>query len=401
MLLGIFSDTHLGFGVGEQYEEAFDRFKESLKTFQERGVKAIIHAGDLFDDSTPTQEVWLKTFECFAQNNGSIIEIEKETRAGKKILVQTKGIPIIAIHGTHEHRGKDFANALEVLEEAHCLVHIHGECVYFLEGADKVCIHGLGGVPERNAKQVLETLNPKPKPNSTNIFVMHQSFSEFLPFDDTMIATLSLSDLPMGFDLIIDGHLHWTNEQNIPGKRFLLTGSTIFTQMKKLESEKNKGVFVFDSITKKLEFVPFKNQRKLFYEKISFDSALPEKVKLTVEQKIANIVSKPFELKPLIRFKLVGTLAKGYSQSDIKFSLPEDKAIFSISKEFSSDEFKRKIESFKEEHLKRKSITEVGMDILEKNVEEAKLENFDSRRIFELLSNDETEKAEEVLLKGE
>ena len=57
-----------------------------------------------------------------------------------------------------------------------------------------------------------------------------------MPFDeDESIASLSLADLPNGFDLIIDGHLHWTNEQKLEGKRFLLTGSTIFTQMKNLE----------------------------------------------------------------------------------------------------------------------------------------------------------------------
>ena len=106
-----------------------------------------------------------------------------------------------------------------------------------------------------------------------------------------------------------------------------------------------------------------------------------------------------FSIKPLIRFKLTGTLAKGFSQSDIQIELP-DTAIFSVSKEFARDEFKKKMDSFKDEQLKKKSIIELGIDILEKNVEEAGLKEFDSRRIFSLLSEGENEKAEKALLEN-
>jgi predicted phosphodiesterase len=283
------------------------------------------------------------------------------------------------------------------LENAGLLVHIHGEKIIFEKNGEKVAIHGLGGVPEKYAKKVLEKYSPTPVPNMQNFLLLHQSFKEFLPFDDEMVATLSLSDLPNNFDLIINGHLHWPSEQNVNGKRFLLTGSTVFTQMKRLEGENKKGVFIYETKNKDLSFEPFKEQRKLFYHKIKFESVHPDDVKIAVEKQIGKDLSENFFMKPLIRFKLVGTLAKGFSQSDIKIDLPEN-AIFSISKEFVNEEFKKKIDSFKDEQYKKKGIIELGIDILEKNTEEAGLKDFDTRRIFSLLSEDETEKAEKVLL---
>ncbi|MFA5357313.1 MAG: metallophosphoesterase [archaeon] len=399
MLLGIFSDTHLGFGDGDICDESFERLKEALAFFRKKNVDAVLHAGDLFDEAVPGQEVWRKAFDCFSENRGKETSFVRE-KFDESESVSMRGIPFFAIHGTHEFRGKDFANALDVLESAGFLVQLHCAKVVLEKNGEKVAIHGMGGVPERNAKAVLQKFAPVLVEGAKNVLLLHQSFTEFLPFGDESVASLSLSDLPNGFDLIVDGHLHWQDEQNSEGRRLLLTGSTVFTQMKKLEAEREKGLFLFDTVSKKIEFVPFPVQRKLFYEKISFKGAKPEEVKSAVEEKVSNILCKDFELKPLIRFRLVGTLAKGFSQSDISFDLKdaEQKTILSISKEFSSERFEKKMESFREEHLKRKSILEIGEDILEKNVEEAKLEGFDSRRMFGLLSEGENEKAEEVLL---
>jgi DNA repair exonuclease SbcCD nuclease subunit len=408
MLLGIFSDTHLGFSSGndDRFDESFARFCEALSIFKSRKVDFILHAGDLFDEAVPSQEVWKRAFECFSLNNGSLTEVTKHQLSGES-AVHVKGIPLIAIHGTHEFRGKDFTNAISVLEEANCLVHLHAGFV-LLEKAcsnkgpgkniEQVFVFGLGGVPEKHAKEVLERFNPKPFSGAKNILLLHQSFKEFLPFDEgDAIASLSLSDLPNDFDLIIDGHLHWNNEQGLEGKRFLLTGSTIFTQMKKLEGEKEKGVFLFDTETSSLEFVLFRVQRKLFYEKFCFKDAIPDEVMFAVNEKIKEISSKKCEIKPLVRFKLTGTLAKGFSQSDVSFNFP-DCAIFSVSKEFSVENFEKKICDLKQMQAEKKSVIDFGVEILEKNVSEAGLKEFDTRRMFDLLSVGENEKAESVLL---
>ncbi len=399
MLLGIFSDSHLGFKGEDRFDESFERFVESIGIFKENKVDYILHAGDLFDESTPTQEVWLRTFKCFSKNNGSVSELNK-VQINNSSLVEVKGIPIIAIHGTHEHRGKDFANALDILEESGCLVHVHAGFVELNKDGEKVYVHGMGGVPEKFAKTVLSTYNPKPIDGAVNLLLLHQSFIEFLPFDDDSIASLSLADLPNGFDLIIDGHLHWTNEQNLGAKRFLLTGSSIFTQMKSMEAKGGKGVFLFETETKKLTFIPFKVQRKLFYEKMKFTNAKPQDVVNAFNDKIKELLSHEFEVKPLVRIKLFGSLAKGFSQSDVSLDVSnyKDKAVLSISKDFSVESFIKKIESLKSIQNEKKSVVDFGVNILEKNVDEAGLKEFDTRRVFELLSLGENEKVESVLI---
>lgn len=400
MLVGIFSDTHLGFGSDDRFEEAFSRFKEAINFFKQKNVDVILHAGDLFDEATPSQEVWLKTFDCFEQNNGSCNVYKKNTLSGVK-EVFCKGIPIVAIHGTHEHRGKDFANAIDVLEKSNCLIHLHASNIIFENAKEKLVIHGLGGVPEKHAKEVLQKYAPQALPSSTNILLLHQSFKEFLPFDeDDNIATLSLGDLPVGFDLIIDGHLHWVDEQLIDGKKFLLTGSSIFTQMKNLESKKEKGIFLFDTVSKKIDFFPFVVQRKLFYHKLVFVDAIPVDVVAKVESILSDVFSKSFEIKPLVRIKISGSLAKGFTSSDVVIDLSSfsDKAIFSVSKSFSTDSFQKKMESLKETQKQKKGIADIGVELLEKNVEESGLKNFDARRMFDLLSVGENDKAEEVIL---
>jgi hypothetical protein len=135
----------------------------------------------------------------------------------------------------------------------------------------------------------------------------------------------------------------------------------------------------------------------LFYEKISFKNAQPEEVMKVVNQKIEELSKNQCTPKPLVRIKLTGSLAKGFSQSDVSFSLP-DWGIFSLSKEFSVENFEKKINQLKELQLQKKSVVDVGVDILEKNVDEAGLVSFETRRLFDLLSIGEMEKAESVLL---
>jgi exonuclease SbcD len=399
MKIGIFSDTHLGFGSDERYDEAFSRVDEAIEKFHELKVDYILHAGDLFDHAVPTQEVWHKSFECFNKNKGELKELVKNNFKRESSIAKARGIPIIAIHGTHEFRGADFSNALDILEEGNALCHIHIGDVELEKNGEKVVIHGMSGVPEKHAFSLLKKYDPKPRNDATNIILFHQSFKEFLPFDDDAIASLSLNDLPEGFDLIINGHLHWRDEQKLDNRRFLLTGSTIFTQMKRLEAKREKGIFVFDTISKDLEFFPFEKQRKLFYEKIKFKDEHPVKIKEMVEEKISEFLKNDFEIKPLIRFKLTGTIAKGFSVKDVKFDLPEEKAIFSITKNFQIQNFKSQINALKEIQNEKKGVIDMGIEILEKNLEEAKIDDFDTRRIFELLLENKNEEVEKLLLK--
>lgn len=389
MKVAILSDFHLGFAEGrERSEECFEQASQALQLALESKAELIIHAGDLFDDDVPSQETWEKTFKVFAPlkkaKASSPVVKEKE---GRRQEFNFSHVPMVAIHGTHECRGRDFKNALEVLESAGVLVHLHAATA----AIGDLVVHGLSGIPEKKALDALKLWNPKPLPGKKNVLVLHQSLKDFLPFDDEMIASISLADLPSGFDLIVNGHLHWSDEQDLNGKKFILPGSTVMTQMKKLESERQKGIFLWDSESGSTEFKVLPNQRKFFYKKLEFKEAGLEQVLGVIEKELSLLLSESFEQKPVVKIKLKGTLAKGLKQSDLSLKPIIDKfgkkAIVAIDRNFTDVSFAKKLEELRVLQKSKKSITALGLELLEKNLAQTSFKNaFDPREFFELLS---------------
>jgi len=399
MKIALLSDFHLGFGKGsERFEESFENAKSALELAIAQKPDCILVLGDVFDSEIPSQETWHNAFRAFAQikkthSTCMITRIKKE----KKEEIECASIPVFAIHGTHEYRGKDFRNAVEVLESAGFLFHLHAAVAVLEKQGEKIAVHGLGGIPEKHALEALRVWNPVPLEGAVNILLLHQSIKEYLPFDDEMIASISLSDLPKGFDLIADGHLHWHGTEKLHDSIFLLTGSTIITQMKRLESEKQKGICLFDSKTKKIDFLPLHRQRKMFYEKIVFKEAAQQEITEAVEKRLSDWLSEKNDLKPLVRLKLTGTLAKGLSNSDISLEEIEkkfgEKAIFSIAREFDSNSFKAKIAELRALQKTKKSVSAIGLELLEKNLAETGFGKSNVKELLELLEQGENEKA--------
>ncbi|MEM0359955.1 MAG: DNA repair exonuclease [Candidatus Diapherotrites archaeon] len=406
MKLVFLSDFHLGFSQPEREEEAFENAMSAMKTALMEKPDLIVFTGDLFHEKIPSHETLLEAFKILSlprlQKFGAAT-IEKETSEGR-IAIDCPGIPVIAIHGTHEQREKNSTNALELLEGAGFIVYLHAEKACFERHREKIVFHGLGGVPELKARDALKQWNPLPEPGALNVLLLHQSFKEFLPFEDEMIATLSLSDLPKGFDLIVNGHLHWSNELQDNGIHLLMPGSTIITQMKNLESKKKKGFFVFETKGLKAKFVEIPGQREFFYKKISLNTANAEEAREAARDAISEILGeKKFQKMPLVKLKVGGSLAKGFSAEDIDFSIVEmsflGKAIVSIDHSFKEESFSKKIKELSMLQQQKKSLGELGFEILEKNLKETEFENaFDARGVFELLEKGENEKALELII---
>ncbi len=407
MRIAIFSDIHLGFQEEQvRQSESFDNARQAFGIVCAKEVDAILMAGDIFDIPLPSPETLLKGFEIF-----SIAQKQKQSRVKIKVLGKEEvrgktffGIPVITIHGTHEYRSLGHTNILELFDASGHLIYLKMKRAVIELGSEIVCIHGFGGVPEKKSLEVLKLWNPVPLEGAVNILVMHQSITEFLPFADDMVATISLSDLPHGFDLIVNGHLHWSNIQHLEHATFLLTGSTVTTQMKKLEGEKPKGVFVFDTVSKKIDFFPLPVQRRLFYFKEKFAAATPGQIVSKASDCIQAAIAKNEGIIPMVRLKFHGTLAPGFNSIDVDFHELkqefEGKAILSISKEFFSESFKKKIGELRELHASKHSIASIGIDLLEKNLEKTSFNRaFDSREIFELLAEDRLDEAIALLLR--
>ena len=399
MKVAVLSDFHFGFAYSPELEDdSFENADEAM----EKALKAdlILILGDVFDSRLPKTQTWAKAMKILVKpllEESKGIKLISSTKEMKKVSRRTlEHLPVIAIHGTHERRGKGELNAVEVLENAGLLIHLHCQTVVFEKDGIKVAIHGMSGVPERFAKDLLKQWNPQPLKDCFNILLLHQSIDPYV-YSPLEPPSISISDLPKGFDLIIDGHVHQHNQDKLDGTILLFPGSTLVTQFEKAESEVEKGIYFIDLEEKmKVEFIPLEKNRKFFYEEIQ----LSEKTKEEIEKRIEGILKQNFAKPPIIRLRIYG---KGIEISDQELRNIEKKfygrAIIIFAKDFESPEITKKTEFLRALREQKISIEDMGMEIFRKNLEELGFSSsFDFEHVFRMLSEGEIEKTLKILL---
>ncbi len=365
MLIGIFSDSHCGFKYREERgEDSFIALNEAIEKTLDCDL--ILIAGDLFDKRVPKPEVFAKVARILnkAQNIPTKTKfISFLNKDEKEISPSTlRGIPIIAIHGTHERRSRHLINPIQALEHAGLLIYLHCATAIFEINGEKVAIHGMSGVPERYAKDCLEEWNPKPVPNAVNIIMLHQSISPYI-YSPLEPPSLKLEDLPKGFDLYVLGHIHWHDLKDFGKGKLLLPGSLIPTTIHKIESEQKKLIHKFDG---SLISIPLENQRKIIWKEFDY---IPG-IKNSIEDFLSTIPSsKP---KPIVNIRVKGQLPKdkvlpSFADLEEKFS---KKFILNINKNIQVEEIKEQIELLK--MLKRQNLSpeEHGLKILQENLKQ-------------------------------
>jgi DNA repair exonuclease SbcCD nuclease subunit len=304
-------------------------------------------------------------------------------------------LPVIAIHGNHELRAKGEVNAIEALENAGLLIYLNMNKVVFEKDGEKVAIFGLSHVPERFAKEVLDKWNPKPIEGCYNILLIHQNVEPFVysPLDQ---PTLNLSNLPHGFDLIVNGHVHISAKEEINGTIFLIPGSTVSTQFQPSEAEVPKGFFKVDTKEKKIEFVEI-NARKFFYEILEISKE--QNAKEIIERKIREKILKNFEKQPIVKIRITGNAIisdKDLRDLERKY---QDSCILFFTKMLESPELTQKLEFLRSLKENKASLQEIGLNILKKCLEELNFKNsFDFVDILNLLVEDEVDTALNILL---
>ena len=131
MKIAIIGDMHLGaFPADERREDSFIQGKEAVETAIRENVDLIVLAGDVFDVRVPTQDVLAKAMAIFrlaaeAQpKNAKIVQLKgKDEKEISKTALS--GIPIIAIHGNHDRRGKGLINPVGLVEKEGFLIHLY------------------------------------------------------------------------------------------------------------------------------------------------------------------------------------------------------------------------------------------------------------------------------------
>jgi DNA repair exonuclease SbcCD nuclease subunit len=399
MKISILSDFHFGFGHNSELEsDSFDNADEAMQKALDSDL--ILITGDIFDSRIPKTSTWAKAIKTLVRplmRDNLGVKLISCTKELKEISKRTLNhLPIVALHGTHERRSKAEVNAIEALENAGILIHLHCQTIVFEKDGIKVAVHGMSGVPERYAKDVMYEWGPLPLPNCFNILMLHQSIDPFIysPLEPPSITT---SNLPKGFDLIINGHIHLSGEERIGKTRLIFSGSTIVTQLEKNEAGGKKGFYQVE-IDKTIEtnFVPLENNRKFFYEEIKIENSMREQI----ENRILGILDKGFSKPPIIKFKITGketdVLDQDLRDLENKYS---NLALIIFAKELETPEMIQKIEFLRNLREQKLSVEDIGVQVLKENLDSLNFEPiFDHEQMFELLSEGNSEKVFNILI---
>jgi DNA repair exonuclease SbcCD nuclease subunit len=405
MRVAILSDFHFGFGDGsERANDPYDAFKEAIE--KAMGCDLIIFAGDIFDNRSPDAETLTRAMELMIPPLLTQTGVKLMQGIGKDVSKVSEmalmGIPIVAIHGTHERRTKGLLNPVEALEKAGFLIYLHCNGVVFDKDGTRVAIQGMSGVPDQYAESVLSNWNPAPEHGCFNILILHQSITEFLYAPHT----LDLNKLPKGFDVYVDGHIHEAKESEYAGGTFLLSGSLVPTQIRE-ESEKPKGFWIIETSLRDeikdspvlqkarkylkngyaIYWIELGHQRKVYVR--SFENPDIE----TVEAELGKIVKENPQRKPIVRIDFKGRVSPTLADEiEMKFGA---KAILSLKREKEEKALPTKT---LEEH--KLSVEELGRKILMENLAKAGLETKAFESLFELLSAGKSDEAMALLEKA-
>ncbi|MBX0310262.1 MAG: exonuclease SbcCD subunit D [Sulfurihydrogenibium sp.] len=245
------SDTHLGYqqyNIKDRERDYFDVFQEAIDKAIEKNVDFIIHTGDFFHSSRPSNE--------------SILD-------GLYLIKKLKDhkIPMFVIPGNHDRgSGTRDRNALEILSEFGLrlldsdFVEYNGVNIFGLKYISP--IHFKRSIV---LKDILYDLYEKATDkNNFNILMLHL---EFWPaFSSSELQTIS--DVPFEYDYVGIGHYHQRQEPiKEEGRYVVYPGSTEYTQFNE-KSYIEKGCYLVEVGGKnieKIEFIPLNARKFLGY----------------------------------------------------------------------------------------------------------------------------------------
>lgn len=393
MKIAIVSDMHIGY---ERFvDDAIRQAREALEKANEL-ADAVILPGDIFDKRAPKPEIIAQGINLFRDmSNKSWRAKVIGFKGGKPKYTNS---PVIAISGTHERTAAGKDNPLNLLGLAGLLIDTSESTTILEKDGERVAVYGLGGISEERVKETLLVLDPRPTEGMFSIFMFHQSTYELLPFSDDFIT---YDDLPKGFDLYVDGHIHSRVEAVVHGKPFIIPGSTVLTQLKDGEQEP-KGFVIFDTITKTHEFVPI-NSRKMFVVDVHLQDADPGEIKRACEKGVDQVLAKHRD-RPIIRLKIEGTVASGFGAADIPLHAIlvrySSDAIMDIdSSKLESKDVERSINEIRDSRSGGESVKELGIQMLSARLKELGFEDeINSTELFHILSSNKKENAMEQAL---
>lgn len=393
-------DFHLGCAAGTLREhDCFAQASQAIVQALAAKADLIVVLGDIYDTRVPRQETWAESFSVLQK---ALLAAKSSARLAKTINrldnispLAFSGVPIVALHGNHDSRGASSVNAVQALEQGGFLAYLHKAGLVLEKNGERVCVQGMGWVPDDRAQSALQEWKPAPEPGAYNLFLFHQSLEGHV-YSDEDRPVLRAQDLPAGFDLYADGHLHVAQQSG----KIVFAGSTVITQQKREETAP-KGFFMLDTQTRKAGFQPLEKQRRFVHHELRFNNAAAAEVIQACRQKLEQTLQAKNQAggQPLVRLKLSGTMKPGsIPVTEEEISRGFD-ALVSVQKNLEAQDFRQKIEQLRELHQQKLGVEQLGMQMLNKLLEETKYSGLPPEEILDELANGEEQKVVDKVLK--
>ncbi len=377
MKVAFVSDTHFGYPRFEADATAQGR-AAILDAAQKADV--LVLGGDIFDHRIPRLETILEVAQVLAEARN----ILKSKNSGISPL-------ILGIHGTHERRAKDALNPIALMAKMGLMEDIHNKTIVVEKQEDggkpqRLAFSGMGGLPDDLVRDALSRLSCKPESGALNFFVFHQTMREFIQVPLDSLA--SVDDLPAGYDYYLCGHIHARHE--LMGGKLLLPGSTVMTQMKD-EEKTGKGYYIIDSLVpaaQRASFIPI-TTRPFEVVELRFEKSKPSEVRAAAEKEIQRLLSLSWPSKPILKLRLIGTLASDAADLDLSGIDAGEQAFLFIDNQLDGSNLAAGLAQLKEERFNRATPLELGMALLREQAGAAGLKPERAQELFEKFSKEE------------
>lgn len=345
-----------------------EAFNYSVEHCIKEKVDFVIVAGDFFDTAIPS------------------IDILKQATVKLKEL-KDNDIKCYVVPGSHDYSvsGKTM---LQVLEKAGLCIDVTlpvEEKNYFIQG--------LGGEKRGLEIKKIASIKSNRDEKRFKILVMHTTLTEM----ELPIASVSLDELPKGFDYYALGHIH---QKKIFENKIAYPGALFPCSFSEIEKCKNGYFFIVDVDENSKKITEIREIPVKIKETLCLNASADDENPQELMQSILKLIDSSEVKDKIVALRVEGTMSSGKS-SEINFK-DIDKVIFdkgaycvlrNTSKLFTK-EFELTEQEIKEMKIDMQSIGNIEKDIIGEMINQKIIESKDKEQVILLMDCFDKEKIE-------
>jgi DNA repair exonuclease SbcCD nuclease subunit len=378
------ADCHLGSWKNPKLQQLnMESFNFAIDKCIQEKVDFVLIAGDLFDAAIPP------------------IDILKEATAKLKELKDNE-ISCFVVAGSHDFSVSG-RSMIHVLEKAGLCYDVAGSGPIETEN---YFISGIAGEKKGLEIKKIFSINEKDKKikdkKKLKILILHTTLEEMnLPFIDS----ISIKDLPKGFDYYALGHIHRKAVFDEKDSKIVYPGALFPCNFSEFEQNKF-GYFFIVNFNKKegnkkimeIKEIPVKLKEVIVFN-IDANNENPQSLKQKIIEKINEDINDK-----IVTLRISGTLASG-RPSEINFKEIENEflkagiggwayCLLTNTSKLVTKEFELAAEKIKNLKMENLDIFSLEKDIIEEMIKQKVIESKDENRVVELMKYFDSEKLE-------